>query len=120
MIDLTGKSVFVRTQEEYSKVLRIAKLQGFRWARGKHLNAIDISLPNMLNFHDERIVTYSSDERKMYEASEIVEDEEKIKDAVNLVRTFAKYPDRTALTDSFIESLKLLADTVESQMEEVK
>ena len=41
MIDLTGKSVFVRTQEEYSKVLRIAKLQGFRWARGKHLNAID-------------------------------------------------------------------------------
>ena len=47
------------------------------------------------------------------------EEEEKIKDAVNLVRTFTKYPDRTALTDSFIESLKLLADTVESQMEEV-
>ena len=51
---------------------------------------------------------------------EIVEDEEKIKDAISLVRTFAKYPDRTALTDSFIESLKLLADTVESQMSEVK
>lgn len=73
MIDLTGKSVFVRTQEEYSKVLRIAKLQGFRWARGKHLNAIDIPLPNMLNFHDERIVTYSSDERKMYEAYVVAE-----------------------------------------------
>lgn len=28
--------------------------------------------------------------------------------------------DKTALTDSFIKSLKLLADTVESQMEEVK
>lgn len=27
---------------------------------------------------------------------------------------------RTALTESFIKSLKLLADTVESQMEEVK
>ena len=26
MIDLTGKSVFVRTQEEYSKVLRIVFL----------------------------------------------------------------------------------------------
>ena len=51
---------------------------------------------------------------------EVGEDEKKIKDAVNLVRTFAKYPDRTALTDSFIESLKLLADTVESQMEEAK
>jgi phage terminase large subunit len=48
------------------------------------------------------------------------EQEEKIKDAVNFVREFAKCPDRTALTDSFIESLKLLADTVESQMEEVK
>ena len=56
----------------------------------------------------------------MYEASEIVEDEEKIKDAVNLVRTFTKYPDRTALTDSFIKSLELLADVVESQMEEAK
>lgn len=54
------------------------------------------------------------------EASEIVEDEEKVKDAVNLVRTFAKKPDRTALTESFIKSLKLLADTVESQMKEVK
>jgi hypothetical protein len=43
-----------------------------------------------------------------------------MRDAVNLVRAFAKYPDRTALTDSFIESLKLLADTVESQMKEVK
>lgn len=30
MIDLTGKNVFVRTQEEYSKVLRMAKLQGFK------------------------------------------------------------------------------------------
>lgn len=56
----------------------------------------------------------------MYEASEIVEDEEKIRDAISLVRTFAKNPDRTTLTESFIESLKLLADTVESQSEEVK
>lgn len=29
MIDLTGKSVFVRTQEEYLSVLKIAKLQRF-------------------------------------------------------------------------------------------
>lgn len=54
------------------------------------------------------------------EDEEILDSEDKIKDAVNLVRAFAKCPDRTALTDSFIESLKLLADTVESQMEEVK
>lgn len=121
MIDLTGKSVFVRTQEEYSKILRIARLQGFKWStRGNHLNVIDIPLPNMLNFYDERIATYNSDKKKMYDAHEIVACEEKIEEAVKLVRTFVKYPVRTALTDSFIESLKLLADTVESQMEEVK
>lgn len=41
-------------------------------------------------------------------------------DAIRLVRAFAKCPDRTALTDSFIKSLKLLADTAESRMEEVE
>lgn len=120
MINLTGKSVFVKTQEEYLSVLKIAKLQGFTWARENHLNHIVIPFPNILNFYDDKNVTYRDVEKTLYEASEIIEDEEKIKDAVNLVRTFAKYPDRTALTDTFIESLKLLADTVESQMEEVK
>lgn len=43
-----------------------------------------------------------------------------VANAVCLVRAFVKFPDRTALTDTFIESLKLLADTVESQMGEVK
>ena len=120
MINLTGKSVFVKTQEEYLSILKIAKFQGFTWERGNHLNPIEIPFPNILNFYDGKIVTYKNVEKTLYEASEIVEAEEKIKDAVNLVRAFAKYPDRTALTDSFIESLKLLADTVESQMEEVK
>lgn len=120
MIDLTGKIVFVKTQEEYLSVLKMAKLQGFTWARENHLNPIKIPFPNVLNFYDDKNVAYINKEKTLYEASEIVEDEEKIKDAVKLVRTFAKYQDRTALTDTFIESLKLLADTVESQMEEVK
>lgn len=120
MINLTRKSVFVKTQEEYLSILKMAKLQGFTWAREYHLNPIEIPFPNVLKFYDSKIAAYSGDEKTLYEASEIVEDEEKIKDAVNLVRTFAKYPDRTALTDTFIESLKLLADTVESQLEEVK
>ena len=119
MINLTGKSVFVKTQEEYLSVLKIAKLQGFTWARVNHLNHVEIPIPNILNFYSSKMVTCrDNDESILCQASEIVEDEEKIKDAVNIVRTFAKYPDRTALTDSFIESLKLLADTVESQMEE--
>lgn len=120
MIDLTGKSVFVKTREEYLSVLKIAKLQGFTWIRESNLSPIKIPFPNVLNFYDDKNVAYRNKERTLYEASEVVEDEEKIKDAISLVRTFAKYPDRTALTDSFIESLKLLADTVESQMEEVK
>lgn len=119
MINLTGKSVFVKTQEEYLSVLKIARFQGFKWARENHLNHIEIPFPNILIFYDNKTVTYSF-EKTLLEASKIVEDEKKIKDAVKLVRTFAKYPDRTTLTDSFIKSLKLLADTVESQMEEVK
>ena len=120
MIDLAGKSVFVKTQEEYLSILKIAKLQRFTWARVTHLNPIEIQLPNILNFYSSKVVTYRDDEKTLYEASKIVEDEEKIKDAVSLVRTFAKFPDRTALTDTFIKSLKLLTDTVESQMSEVK
>lgn len=120
MINLTGKSIFVKTQEEYLSVLKMAKLQGFTWARVNHLNPVEIQIPNILNFYSSKMVTCRGNERILCEASEIVKDEEKIKDAVKLVRTFTKYPDRTALTEPFIESLKLLADTVESQMEEVK
>lgn len=120
MIDLTGKSVFVKTQEEYSKILRIARLQGFKWSRGNHLNVIDIPLPNMLNFYDERIATYNSDKKKMYDAHEIVVCEEKIEEAMAHVKYFANNKDRMSLTDKVIESMLLLADTVESQMEEVK
>lgn len=120
MIDLTGKSVFVKIQEEYSKVLRIAKLQDFKWAGGNHLNTIDIPLPNMLNFYDDKTVTYNSDSILLYEASEIVGYEEKLEEAISHVKYFANNKDRMSLTDKIIESMLLLADTVESQMGEVK
>lgn len=122
MIDLAGKSVFVKTQEEYLSILKIAKLQRFTWAREDHLNYIEIPFPNVLNFYTDKKTTYSygADANKLYEVSEILKGEGKIKDAISLVRIFAKFPDRVALTDTFIESLKLLADTVESQLEEVE
>lgn len=120
MINLTGKSVFVRTQEEYLSVLKMARLQGFTWATENHLDPIEIPFPNILNFNDSKIVTYSCAEKTLHEASEIIEDGEEITDAVKLVRAFAKCPDTAALTDSFIKSLELLANIVESQMEEVK
>ena len=105
MIDLTGKSVFVKTQEEYLKVLKMAKLQGFKWIGENHLNALNIPIPNMLKFYDDKNVTYYSDDKPLYEASEIVVCEEKIKEAI---------------ADKVIESMLLLANTVESQLEEVK
>ena len=120
MINLTGKSVFVKTQEEYENILNTARLQGFdKWSDKVSLSSRDIKLPNILIFKDNGTVAYWSD-KGVFEASKIIEDEEKIKDAANLVRAFAKCQDRTALTDQFIESLKLLADTVESHLEEVK
>lgn len=115
MINLTGKSVFVKTQEEYLSVLKMAKLQGFTWGAENNLKPIKITFPNLLKFYDNKMITIYCNERgTIKEASEIAKDEEEIKDAVKLVRTFAKYPDRRALTESFIKSLKLLADTVES------
>lgn len=120
MIDLTGRSVFVRTQEEYLSVLKIARLQGFIWMRENHLNPIEIPFPNILNFCNGKGVTYRDVERTLYEASEIVEDEEKIKEAIAHVKYFANNKNRMSLTDKIIESMLLLANTTESQLEEVK
>lgn len=120
MIDLTGKSVFVKTQEEYSKILRIARLQGFKWAGGNHLNVIDIPFPNILNFYDDKNVTYRNEEKTLYEVSEIVEDGEKLEEAIVYVKYFANNKDRMSLTDKVIESMLLLVNTVESQMKEMR
>ena len=127
MIDLKNKCVLVRTQEEYENVLKAAKRQGYRWYGGKEAYPYPFEerqIPDILKFYKEnKELTRNANLVSGYElveASDVVIDEKKLADAVSLVRTFAKYPDRTALTDSFIESPKLLADTVESQMEEVK
>lgn len=120
MINLTGKSVFVKTQEEYLSVLKIAKFQGFTCAGENHLNPIEIPFPNILNFYDNKNVTYRSDEKTLYEASEIVEYGEKLEEAIALVKYFVDNKDRMSLTDKVIESMLLLVNVVGSQMEEVK
>lgn len=123
MIDLEKKCVLVRTHEEYENVLKVAKEQGYRWYGVKEAYPYPFEeqrIPDILKFYSNKELARNASLESGYELveiSEIFEDEEKIKDAVSLVRTFTKYPDRTALTDSFIKSLKLLADTVESQME---
>lgn len=125
MIDLKNKCVLVRTQEEYENVLKAAKGQGYRWYGGKEAYPYPFEeqqIPDILKFYEcNKELTRNASLAPGYElveASDVIENEEKLKNAVNLVRVFAKFPDRTALTDTFIESLKLLADVVESQMEE--
>lgn len=133
MINLSNKCVLVRTQEEYESVLKEARRQGYKWYGGKEAYPYPFKerqIPDILKFYKENkeltrnaSLTLGYDLTLGYElveASDLIENEKKLKDAVNLVRTFTKYPNRTALTDLFIKSLKLLADTVESQMEEVK
>lgn len=132
MMNLANKCVLVRTAEEYESILKEAKKQGYRWYGGKEVHPYPFEeqqIPDILKFYGNKELTRNASLTLGYdltlgyelvEASDLTENENKLKDAVSLVRAFAKNPDRTALTDAFIESLKLLADTVESQMEEVK
>lgn len=126
MINLANKCVLIRTHEEYENILKAAKQQGYRWYGGKEAYPYPFEeqqIPDILKFYSNKEIARNASLMPGYElveASDVTEYEKKFKDAISLVRAFAKYPDRTALTDSFIQSLKLLADTVESQMEEVK
>ena len=130
MIDLANKCVLVRTHEEYENILKVAKKQGYRWYGGKEVYPYPFEkqqIPDILKFYSNKELTRNASLAPGYElveASDVIEYEQKLKNAIRLVRTFArvfaKYSDRTALTDSFIKSLKLLADIVESQMKEVK
>lgn len=132
MINLANKCVLVRTHEEYENILKAAKKQGYRWYGGKEAYPYPFEeqqIPDILKFYSNKELTRNASLTLGYdltlgyelvEASDVIEYEKALKDTIRLVRTFIKNPDRTALTDSFIKSLKLLADTVESQMEEMK
>lgn len=126
MIDLAKKCVLVRTHEEYENVLKVAKKQGYRWYGVKEAYPYPFEeqrIPDILKFYSNKELTRNASLEPGYElveTSDVAEDEEKLKDAIRLVRTFTKNPSRTALTESFIESLQLLANAVESQLEEVE
>ena len=126
MIDLANKCVLVITHEEYENILKAAKRQGYRWYGGKEAYPYPFEeqqIPDILKFYSNKELTRNASLTPGYElveASDVTVDEKKLKDAVNFVRKFTRYPDRTVLADSFIKSLELLADAVESQMEEVK
>ena len=120
MVNLTGKSVFVETQEEYEYILSIAKLQGFdKWSDKVSLSSRNIKLPNILIFKDNQTVAYWGD-KGVFCTSEIKKEEFKLKEAIAHVKYFANNKDRISLTNKVIESMLLLADTIESQLEEVR
>ena len=125
MINLANKCVLVRTQEEYASILKEARKQGYRWYGGKEAYPYPFEeqqIPDILKLYGNKELTRNASLTLGYElvkASDVIEYEKELKDAIRLVRTFVKNPDRT-LIDSLIKSLKLLADTVESQMSEVK
>lgn len=125
MIDLTNKCVLVRTHEEYENILKAAKKQGYRWYGGKEAYPYPFEeqqIPDILKFYGNKELTRNADLTPGYElvkASDVIEYEKELKETIRLARIFVKNPDRT-LIDSLIKSLKLFADTVESQMEEVK
>ena len=123
MSNLANKCVLVRTQEEYENVLKVAKRQGYRWYGGREAYPYPFEerqIPDILKFYKEnKELTRNAALDKGYElveASGIVEDEKKLNNAIIIVRAFIKCPDRIALTEAFFKSLKLLTDTVESQM----
>ena len=124
MINLANKCVLVRTQEEYKSVLKEAKRQGYRWRGGREAYPFeDQYLPDILKFYSDKDMVRNASIDPGYElieVSDVIADRKELEDTISLVRTFAKYPDRTTLTDSFIESLKLLTDAIESQMKEVE
>lgn len=126
MIDLANKCVLVRTHEEYKNILKAARRQGYRWYGGKEAYPYPFEeqqIPDILKFYSNKELTRNASLAPGYElveASDVTEDEKELKDAIRLVRAFAKCPDTAALTDSFIKSLELLANIVESQMKEVK
>lgn len=56
----------------------------------------------------------------MFSASEMKEEEIKLKEAIAHVKYFANNKDRMSLTNKVIESMLLLVDAVESQLKEVE
>ena len=123
MINLANKCVLVRTQEEYESVLKEAKRQGYKWYGGKEAYPYPFEeqqIPDILKFYEyNKEMTKNAGLAPGYElveASYVAMYEKKLKEEISLVREYTKNPSRIALTDTFIESLKLLADTVESQL----
>ena len=96
MIDIANKCVLIRTHEEYENILKAAKKQGYRWYGGKEAHPYPFEeqqIPDILKFYSNKELTRNANlapEYELVEASDVIVDERKLKDAVNLVRVFTK------------------------------
>lgn len=96
MIDLANKCVLVITHEEYENILKVAKKQGYRWYGGKEAYPYPFEeqqIPDILKFYSNKELTRNASLAPGYElveASDVIEDEKKIKDTINLVRALLK------------------------------
>jgi hypothetical protein len=96
MIDLAKKCVLVRTHEEYENILKVAKKQGYRWYGGKETYPYPFEkqqIPDILKFYSNKELTKNASLAPGYElveASDIIEYEKKLKNAIRLVITFAR------------------------------
>lgn len=88
MINLANKCVLVRTHEEYENILKVAKKQGYRWYGGKETYPYPFEeqqIPDILKFYSNKEVTRNASLTLGYElveASDVIEYEKKIKDAI--------------------------------------
>ncbi|SCH68144.1 Uncharacterised protein [uncultured Ruminococcus sp.] len=96
MIDLANKCVLIRTHEEYESILKVAKKQGYRWYGGKETYPYPFEkqqIPDILKFYSNKELTKNASLAPGYElveASDVIEYEKKLKNAIRLVRTFAR------------------------------
>lgn len=77
MINFEGKTIIIRTDKEYEKILKEGRKQGFIWKYGDDLHKLNIPMPFILIFKIEKKVIwsgYKSDEisENTYEASYII------------------------------------------------
>ena len=80
MINFRGKTIIIRTDEEYEKILKEGRKQGFTWKYGNDLHKANIHMPFTLIFKIEKKViwgNYISVEisEDTYEASYIINED---------------------------------------------
>ncbi len=102
--------IFVKTQEEYEGILKMARRQGYSWSRKTdHLEQRDIAIPNMLILEEDKTVSFYSFD-KIHLASTILAEDERLKASLEEIERYINCPNKYRMNASFTASLMLLTD----------